>query len=115
MPRASVLALLLGSAISGCANINEHVRVEGWPELRVIEHHVPERVMRERCARFGTLPMACAEFHFTAGECHIWFSSDFPPSMFVVKHEHLHCKGYDHVGDSNMQEALARFHTRTER
>jgi hypothetical protein len=106
----ALIAALLSLSSAACATIG-HQKVEGWPALEVVEHYVPHARMRERCARyagFGTTPLACAEFHFAARQCHIWFSADFPPSRGVIDHERLHCAGYDHVGESTMKELLAR-------
>lgn len=106
------LAAALLAAAAGCSTIDEHNRVEGWPELRVIEHYVSDDAMRERCSKyvsFGMLPEACSEFNFVRGECHIWFSRDYPPALYVVRHEQLHCQGYDHPGDTTMRDILARY------
>jgi len=89
----------------------EHQRVDGWPELQIVEHFVPHRDMQDRCARyvgFGMVPEACAEFDLAARKCHIWFSADSPPLGFVRRHERLHCAGYDHVGSTAMQQFLGQ-------
>lgn len=96
---------------SGCTVVG-HERVEGWPELRIVEHHVPHQAMRERCmpyAHWSMSPEACAEFHLATGECHLWFSADFPPSREIVEHEYLHCRGFDHVGQRTMADILAGY------
>ena len=89
----------------------DHERVEGWPELEIIEHHVPAEVMLQRCrkyAGFGSVPLACAEFNLAVRRCDIWLSQGFAwPS--IVEHERLHCRGYDHVGETNMRDFLARY------
>ena len=84
--RASRCAVLLAAILCGCSTIG-HEKVAGWPELRIVEHHVPNNVMRDRCVKyvgFGMSPEACAEFNFAAGVCDIWFSADFPPPAYVV-------------------------------
>ena len=94
---------------TACTTIGEE-RVEGWPELRVVEHYVPHQVMRERCAKYVPLlmsPEACAEFDFASGRCDLWFSADFPPPRFIVEHERQHCLGYEHAGESGLREILA--------
>ena len=106
------LAAALLAAAAGCSTIDEHNRVEGWPELRVIEHYVSDDAMRERCSKyvsFGMLPEACSEFNFVRGECHIWYSADFRPQPYVMEHERRHCEGFDHPGGSSLREALARY------
>ena len=70
-------ALLL---VTACSTI-EHQRVDGWPQLEIVEHYVPYREMQERCVRyvgFGMAPEACAEFDLPARKCHIWYSADPP-------------------------------------
>ena len=105
MRRAPVL---LAALLGACTTI-AHEKVEGWPQLQIVEHYVPHAQMRDRCARyvgFGMSPEACAEFDLAAGKCHIWFSADFPPQRFIVQHERLHCAGYDHAGSTGMQQYL---------
>jgi hypothetical protein len=101
------LAALL---LTACSTIG-HEKVEGWPELEIVEHYVPQAEMRDRCARyvgFGSLPIACAEFDFASARCDIWYSADTPVHGEVMRHERLHCAGYDHVGERVMQRLLAR-------
>jgi hypothetical protein len=103
--RAGVaLVAVLGA---GCSVIG-HEKVEGWPQLQIVEHYVPHAEMRERCARyvgFGAMPIACAEFDFSSARCHIWYSA---PQPAVMGHERLHCLGYDHAGDDAMRRMLQR-------
>lgn len=106
---AAVAVLVL--ALQGCTIVG-HQQVQGWPQLAVVEHYVPELQLRERCVKyvaFGMSPQACAEFDFAARRCDLWFSADFPPTQSMVEHERLHCQGYDHVGMSTMQDILARY------
>lgn len=94
--------------LASCTVVS-HEKVEGWPQLAVIEHHVPHAEMRDRCARytaFGMPPEACAEFDLARGECHIWLSADFPPQGWIVEHERLHCAGYDHIGSNYLRSIL---------
>jgi hypothetical protein len=100
--------VLLAALLGGCTAIG-HERVEGWPALEIVEHHVPHAEMRDRCVRytgFGMSPEACAEFDLAHRKCHIWFSADFPPQRFIIQHERLHCAGYDHMGSTNMARYL---------
>ena len=104
------LALLF--LAGGCATIDQHEKVAGWPELRIVEHYVPDEAMRQRCAKyvpFGLFPEACAEFYFDRGECHVWYSADYRPQPYVMEHERLHCRGYGHPGDTTMRDVLARY------
>jgi hypothetical protein len=104
-------AVLLALMLQACTIVG-HQQVQGWPQLAVVEHYVPELQLRERCVKyvaFGMSPQACAEFDFAARRCDLWFSADFPPTQSMVEHERLHCQGYDHVGMSTMQDILARY------
>lgn len=114
-PRAGTLSAMkpfLAAVLllaSGCTIIG-HERVDGWPHLQIVEHHVPHHAMRERCAKYAPpmmSPEACAEFYFAEGECHLWFSADFPPTREIVAHERLHCRGFEHVGENAMAGFLA--------
>jgi len=109
------LAAVLSLFAASCSVIG-HERVAGWPQLEIVEHYVTHAEMRDRCSRyvaFGSSPEACAEFDLAQGKCHIWFSADFPPPPFVVKHERLHCEGYDHVGEGNMAAYLKYYQATT--
>ncbi len=111
--RAGLLPLAACAAVlAGCSTIDQHEKVAGWPELRIVEHYVPDAELRSRCAKyvpFGLFPEACAEFYFNRGECHVWYNADFRPQPYVMEHERLHCQGYDHPGDTSLRDALARY------
>jgi len=103
---------LAALALCACTSIDTHHRVAGWPELRVIEHYVDDGDMRRRCSKyvsFGMVPNACAEFDFAHGECHVWYSEEYPPLPGVIKHEWAHCQGYEHPTDNALAAALARY------
>ena len=103
---------LLVLLVPGCTTIDEHHKVAGWPQLQVVEHYVPDDAMRSRCAKyvaFGMLPEACSEFDFNRGVCDVWYSKDYPPAGYVVRHERLHCQGYDHPGDTTLEDILSRY------
>jgi hypothetical protein len=105
----------LAATLAGACTTIGHERVEGWPSLEIVEHHVAHNVMRSRCVKyvgFGMTPIACAEFDLAARRCHVWFSADLPPPPSVIEHERLHCQGYDHPGESTMRNILARFNAR---
>jgi hypothetical protein len=59
---------------------------------------------------FGMVPLACAEFNLALGTCDIWLSDSFAPRA-VLEHERLHCRGYDHVGETAMRDFLTRYRT----
>ena len=96
-------ALLGFCLLTGCTSIDASSQVKGWPDLKVSEHYVSNKAMRDRCAKYVSFfmsPEACAEWSFKEGTCDIYYSKDFPPSRDIVEHERAHCMGYRHVGES---------------
>jgi hypothetical protein len=117
LKRALIAALTfpLIAATAACTSIG-HEKVEGWPELEIIERRVSSDEMYQRCSKyvaFGMLPMACAEFNLATRRCEIWLVKDFAPKN-IVEHERLHCLGYDHVGETAMRDFLTRYRAATE-
>ena len=109
-----ILLLLLATAGAACSTVG-HEKVEGWPELTIIEHRVSAGEMYDRCRKyvaFGMLPMACAEFNLATKRCDIWFIDGFAPRS-IVEHERLHCQGHDHVGETAMRDFLTRYRAAT--
>lgn len=103
--------VVLSAALTGCAvTVGTHDQVPGWPELKVVEHHVATEEMLERCQRLVrfAVPEGCTLFYFDRSEAHIYVRKDFP-SGWVLKHERLHAAGYDHVGSKNMQGILEKW------
>ena len=106
--------LLLAAASAACSTVG-HEKVEGWPELTIIEHRVSAGEMYDRCRKyvaFGMLPMACAEFNLATKRCDIWFIDGFAPRS-IVEHERLHCQGHDQVGETAMRDFLTRYRAAT--
>ena len=111
MKRYAVILAVLSQLLGACTIIG-HEKVEGWPKLTVIEHYVPHHEMRDRCVPYtpwGSAPEACAEFNLAERTCNLYFSADFPPPAFFVKHERMHCDGYDHVGETQMRDFLQAY------
>lgn len=109
-----LLILLVAAASTACTTVG-HDKVEGWPELTIVEHRVSAGEMYERCRKyvaFGMLPMACAEFNLATKRCDIWLMEGFAPRS-VVEHERLHCLGHDHVGETAMRDFLTRYRAAT--
>ncbi len=103
-----VLSAVLGASLTGCATIDTHQRVPGWPELKVVEHHVTGEEVVERCQQNAprfTVPEACTLFYLPHGEAHIYVRKD-SAYRWVLNHERLHAAGYDHVGSTAMQRML---------
>jgi len=104
----------VSAALAGCSVIDGHQRIAGWPELKIIEHHVAHTEMRDRCQRAVSAfssPEGCTYFYLDRREAHIYVSKDFP-TPWVLAHERLHAAGYDHVGSTNMQRMLADWRAR---
>ena len=111
MKRYAVILAVASQLLAGCTVIG-HQKVEGWPQLTVVEHYVPHHEMRDRCAKYapwGSSPEACAEFNLASRRCDLYFSADFPPPEFFVKHERMHCDGYDHEGETHMRDFLQAY------
>ena|SRR5260221_2320045 len=111
MRRARLAALALAMAAAACTTTGPQ-RVQGWPELTIVEHYVPQQEMYRRCATYagpGMSPLACAEFDFGESRCDIWLSADSWLRYFVVEHERRHCQGYEHAGQRVMEERLTRY------
>lgn len=112
MRTTMLLAVCL--SLNACAVIDTHERVAGWPELKVVEHHVSQEEMLARCRRFVPpymTPEGCTIFYLDHNEAHIYVSKDFP-SQRVLEHERLHAAGYDHIGSDNMKRILERWQAR---
>ena len=108
-----VAASLAAGLLGGCQTIDQHNRVPGWPELKIIEHTVTNVELWERCNRYVprlSMPAGCTIFYFSRGEAHIYVS-DAEQSPLVLQHERLHALGYDHVGSTGMARALQSWRT----
>jgi hypothetical protein len=109
-----ILIVLLAAAGAACSTVG-HEKVEGWPDLMIVEHRVSSGEMYDRCRKyvaFGMLPMACAEFNLATRRCDIWLIEGFAPRS-IVEHERLHCQGHDHVGETAMRDFLTRYRAAT--
>jgi len=103
---------VLSAALAGCAAIDQRQPVPGWPELKVIEHHVPRDEMLAQCQPLSWkgVPEGCTLYYFDRNEAHIYVRNDFP-ARWILAHERLHAAGYDHVGSTHMQRALEAWKT----
>lgn len=105
LTRALILALLL----TGCTMIDmDQPPAKDFPKLAITEHYVSWAVMREKCQKAdvpGIMSVGCTEYDLIRETCHIWLVADPPPSPETIAHERLHCAGYDHVGESTLQDA----------
>ena len=102
-----VAASLAAGLLGGCQSIDQHNRVQDWPELKIVEYQVSTAELWERCQRYVprfSLPAGCTLFYFGRGEAHIYVGEETNP--LTLRHERLHAQGYDHVGSTKMLRAL---------
>jgi hypothetical protein len=107
---ASLFTVLIAAA-GGCTTIDSHVRVDDWPELKIVEHDVSFSEMRTACKPYTPplmTPLGCTVFYLDAGEAHIYVAKQLK-FKFLVDHERLHAAGYDHPGSTNMKEMIERW------
>ena len=84
---------VLGFMLSGCSMmIAKHEKVEGWPELKIVEHYVPEAEMRDKCNPYvpGTQAPLFAPSSTSAGKN---ATSGSVPT-FLLSHSSLNTKGF---------------------
>jgi hypothetical protein len=105
-----MLAVLAG----GCT-INSPLPVEGWPELRIVEHKVSGAEVRARCEDYGSAmtALACSQVNFRESRCDIWYGSVGLLRPWVLAHEREHCRGHDHLGQGSMERALKAWRERS--
>lgn len=110
-----VLLVIFSCFLGSCATINEtrltitpidtdRAPPIDFPQLNIVVHEVSHKEMLTVCEGTQTT-LACAFTHFGTGTCDIWYSKYAPPTKKVVIHEELHCKGYDHPGESRIRDA----------
>lgn len=93
--------------LAGCTTIGHEPPPADWPALRVQEDRLEVREMRDRCQRYAgwhSVADACTEINFAENWCRI--SYVYPENL---AHERLHCAGRDHVGESTLRDAWARY------
>jgi hypothetical protein len=96
--------------LASCSTIDPNNKVDGWPDLHIVEHKVSFDEVQDRCRSFvgwGQWPMACASFLFHLGECRIYYAFDW-----TLEHERSHCRGLDHVGSDDMRKMLRDWRAR---
>ena len=95
------------SLLVGCSTI-QHVPVQGWPQLTVIEHKASWPEVISHCSKYVSPlfwpPFACAEVFVESRECHIWYAFDW-----TLEHERDHCAGMDHPGGTEMARIREKF------
>ena len=95
------------SLLIGCSTI-QHVPVEGWPVLKVIENKVSWPEVIAQCSKYVSPifwpPFACAEIYVEARECRITYAFDW-----TLEHERDHCAGMDHPGGTEIARLRDKF------
>ena len=95
------------SLLVGCSTI-QHVPVEGWPQLKIIEQKVSWPEVIAQCSKYVSPlfwpPFACAEIYVEAKECRITYAFDW-----TLEHERDHCAGMDHPGGTEMARLRDKF------
>lgn len=100
----ATIVLLIVLLLSGCTTIGHQPPPADWPQLEVIKHRVSNVEMRDQCARYVTMPIACAIVTFWRNVCHIYLDVDNTTDE-IEEHEDMHCKGWDHMGETIFRDA----------
>jgi hypothetical protein len=90
-------------------------RIEGWPRLAVVEHHVSDREMVATCAStlpLGVEPAGCAWVDLERRICHLYLGEAVPMHATVRAHELNHCDGRDHIGETALHDLWLRWRAR---
>lgn len=103
--------LFLFFLLSACASTIDYSNPPSpdFPRLNIIERITVENELKLHCSPPppGKVLLGCAEPDFTDGECFIWYYDT--PAEWVKKHEHAHCRGYDHPGESTIHDDWKRW------
>jgi hypothetical protein len=114
--RAALWALYIAAAVTvlmGCTTIDmQRTPPVDFPSLAVRIHAVDGGAVIRACYKYvalgwkllGAIPEGCAEVDFEESTCTIYLRGDYP-SKRVLDHELLHCRGYDHPGESSIRDA----------
>jgi len=97
--------------LAACSTIDHSPAPSDWPKLKVNEHYVSSREMRNQCVKYtgpGESPMACAEIDLDSRKCDIWLDKDFL-SSWIIEHERMHCAGHDHIGGTTIQRMMEEY------
>lgn len=102
--RYSLIFILL----AGCATIDtSRAPPPDWPLLKVEVVRTTSAVVEQKCKMsFVMKGLGCAMPIFPIGVCRIYLATDDPATLL---HEHYHCKGFDHAGESTLRDAWARY------
>lgn len=104
--KPTFIALLLVMALGACTVINEHrAPPSDFPELKITVNELGFWETQEKCDWSPALViligprLGCAKYDFQKMTCdiYLWVNS-------ILEHELLHCKGYDHIGSSQIRD-----------
>jgi len=104
--KPTFIALLLVLFMGACTIVNEHrAPPADWPNLEVSITEGGFWETQERCDRNVAVvvligpALGCAYVNFDEMKCRIylWLNA-------VLEHELLHCKGYDHIGSTDLAD-----------
>lgn len=99
------------SALSGCTVVAHDAPTPDWPALDVVVHRIPHKDMRNACMQYThwlNSPEACATVNFKDNRCDVYLSNEFPVASHE-EHEYMHCKGFDHVGETTLRDAWLNY------
>jgi hypothetical protein len=100
---ATVLLLLSGCAITPIDAAHEPPH--DWPELKITVHKLDD--LSGVCnLRNAAMLAGCAVADFNKGTCAVYVRFS---SKEVLEHERMHCRGYDHPGESTFRAAWDDF------
>jgi len=88
-----------------------------WPDLVIEVDYVPDATARIICAPViaGQFIAGCAFMNFARGACMVTINHSMRSEWIVatLAEELKHCRGQDHVGESTMRDAWARYKSMT--
>ena len=91
----------------GCATIDmSRPPPADWPKLEVEIIKTTLDEAKRQCKGVKLIVFGCAKVFFDEGVCRIYLGTE---DKSVYEHELLHCKGYDHPGESTMRDAWAKW------
>jgi hypothetical protein len=109
-----VLFIIFACLASGCATfIDEHQPPpEGWPVLAVYDEPVSGWEVLKRCypdlplwqKLLLAFPLGCVQADLAARICYVWRTDDM--TLETLEHEHAHCRGYSHWGETWAHDVL---------
>lgn len=93
--------LALIALLSGCATIDRHAKPPtDWPPLIIVYNKIDPIAVQSKCGGNLWLQYAgCVEYDFCRLSCTVHYFTDL-----VLEHEEMHCKGYQHHGNTEIAD-----------